>query len=381
MKRSIIAIIIVLCTLFTACSDSKTLNPEKKAENKAQITKEVLQMKHYKKDIDGVIFDTEIFIDKNVTEDSIINATVSLNSIDIEKFKSTFIGDKKIVNTETMLGVTPAGPKATFTYLKGDNWQASYNDKNASTTFINGKLAQYVSNCIYLDPTYPSYNADKYSLKDNLPFATREDAFKDIKTTLLSVGMDIGDNYKAYAMDHKTMKQEEYATDMDGNEDKRYYKPIWNEDDDCYYFLVRPQVNNIPTFFKFNVSPSTYLQDKDCDNIIIYNKDGIQSIKTSSGLFSLNKDVKKVDLISFDKIAQTVALPYSNILGDNTYKISKATLAYKVDGSIMSDKYPLTPVWVVEIQEPFESNDGKILNMPKEIIIDATTGEVLFDGK
>lgn len=376
MKKSIIAIIIVLCTLFTACSDSKTLNPEKKAENKAQITKEVLQMKHYKKDIDGVIFDTEIFIDKNVTEDSIINATVSLNTLDIEKFKSTFIGDKKIVNTETMFGTTPAGPKATFTYLKGDNWQASYCDKNTNITFTNGNFDQYVSSCIYLDPIFPSYNADKYSLKDNLPFATREDAFKDIKTTLLSVGMDIGDNYKAYAMGHKTMKQEEYATDSEGNEDKRYYKPIWSQDDDCYYFLVRPQVNNIPTFFKFNVSPPTYLQDKDCTNIIVYNKHGIQSIK-SHELFLLNKDVKKVDLISFDKIAQTVALPYSNILGDNTYKISKATLAYKVDGSVMSDKYPLTPVWVVEIQEPISESP----NILKEIIIDATTGEVLFNGK
>lgn len=62
--------------------------------------------------------------------------------------------------------------------------------------------------CVYTNPEIDSYNLDKYSLTDNLPFASREEVFQKIKNAYKTLSnVQISDDYQAYALDYKTLKK------------------------------------------------------------------------------------------------------------------------------------------------------------------------------
>lgn len=378
MKKSIICIILILSTFLIACNSSPQTKNDQSSVN---ATKEILQMKHYKKDINGVIFDTDIVINQGVTEDSIIKSTASLIVSDGEKLKKKFFSNKVITSNDVILSKDAIGNDATFTYLNSsDSSSLSFNNTSSPLLFFNKNFDRYISNSFEFIPNYEGYNADKYSTEKNFSFATQKEAFNNIKETMSSVGFDIGDNYKAYALDYETLKQEEHAIDKDGNEDKSVYKPSWSEEDNCYYFIIRPTINNIPTFSKtlrpVGVNQSVLL-DYFAPVKIIYNKNGIQFIDIGF-LFEFNKSSEKVNLAPFEKIAEVVAEPYANMLGDNKYKVTKAELVYRIDASSVKKSFPINLVWVINTEETGD-NPSAIPNI--ETIVDAVSGKEIINGR
>lgn len=378
MKKLIICIILTLSTFFIACNSSPQRKDDQSSVN---ATKEILQMKHYKKDINGVIFDTDIVINQGVTEDSLIKSTASLIISDGEKLKKEFFNNKDVVSNDVLAGKDSVGNDSTFTYLtSSDSSYLSFNNSSSPILFRNKNFDRYISNSFEFIPNSEGYNADKYSTEKNFSFATQKEAFNNIKETMSSVGFDIGDNYKAYALDYETLKQEEHAIDKDGNEDKSVYKPSWSEEDNCYYFIIRPTIKNIPTFSKtlkpLSVNQSVLL---DCfaPVKIIYNKTGIQFIDIGF-IFKFNKSSEKVNLAPFEKIAEVVAEPYANMLGDNKYKVTKAELVYRIDAFVVKSPYPINLVWVINTEET-ASNDSKIINI--ETIVDAVSGKEIINDK
>ena len=101
--------------------------------------------------------------------------------------------------------------------------------------------------CVYTNPEIDSYNLDKYSLTDNLPFASREEVFQKIKNAYKTLSnVQISDDYQAYALDYKTLKKEEVPTDVYGDIQESERKQNWSHDDDTYYFILHQSINNVP---------------------------------------------------------------------------------------------------------------------------------------
>lgn len=379
MKKFILIFILLSCITFTSCN-SESKNTETSNGN-TNTNKEILQMKSYKKTIDNVVFDTKICIgDKNaITEDSLVTSTVSMVKSNPDKLYETLFSnikvEKKIVDTN---GQNYLGKPMKTTIYQGNNESILQFDDISSTVFFNkDNFGKFVNQSIDYIETSERYNLNKYPLTKNLDFATRETAFKNIQSTLASFGLEISNNYKAYALDHKTLQEEEFAIDMDGNLDKSQCKTSWAKDDDCYYFLIRPTFKDIPMLYTFDQSIENKFNDFNSPIKVIYTKKGIQSLDILS-VFSPNKDEKKVTLAPFDEIAETIAKPYTKIIGDTSYKVTDANLVYILDTAVTNGKYPINPAWVVHVQNPKSNED----NPPSvEIIIDAVTGKEIVNGK
>lgn len=380
MKKSLICIILTLSTLFIGCNSS---SQTKKDKVNGDATKELLQMKHYKKDINGVVFDTDIIINnrETITENSFVKPTASVVLSDGDKLIQTFFKDKKIEKKTTDSYTNRVGKQDVSTNIFGPNKSILYFNSKSSfdVQFRNNNFVDYIKSAFYNDLQSPDYNAHKYSLIENLPFATRENAFKDISSIMASVGFDIGTNYKAYALDHETLKKEESVLSIDGSDDLASHKASWSVDDDCYYFCINPTFNNIPTMYKFsNSNVSGYeLQSFMSPIQVVYTKAGIQFFYID-GIFNLTSTGEKLTLAPFDTIAKRAAKRYSNLLGSNTYKITKASLVYRIDTTKSTDSYPVTLAWGLNVEES-HSDNSQISN--KEIIVDAVTGREILDGK
>lgn len=76
---------------------------------------------------------------------------------------------------------------------------------------------EYYLNCLFTDPLFESYNLPHFSLSKNLSFASREDVFQILKGYFDAFGINISDDYEAYALNHKKLQKEEQPTDSDGN--------------------------------------------------------------------------------------------------------------------------------------------------------------------
>lgn len=379
MKKSLICIILTLSTLFIACNSS---SQTKKDKLNGDATKELLQMKHYKKDINGLTFDADIIINnrESITENSFVKTTASMVVSDGDKLIQTFFKDKKIEKKTTDDYSNNLGKEDSATRIFGPNTSILYFNSKSSFNlqFRNNKFVDYITNSFCFRDDETTNNANKYSLVKNLPFATREEAFKNISSTMASVGFDIGTNYKAYALDHETLKKEEFAMDIDGSDDLDSHKASWSKEDDCYYFFIRPTFNDIPCLYQFTKGKVSKfkLQDLMAPIQVIYTKAGIQFFYID-GIFSMTSAGEKVPLVPFDTIAERVAKIYSNILGGSTYKVTKATLVYRIDTTKTTDSFPVSLAWALNIEE----SGNNLYESNTEMLVDAVTGKEILDGK
>lgn len=372
MKKFILIFILLSCITFTSCN-SESKNTETSNGN-TNTNKEILQMKSYKKTIDNVVFDTKICIgDKNaITEDSLVTTNASMVKTDSDKLYKTLFSKIELKEKLSSEGINQFGKPSTFIdFIGKDRSVLSCNSSSSIISFRNKRLIEYIDHSFKRNEMDADYNGNKYSFNKDFPFISREDAFKKIQSTLNSLGFNIDENnYIVYSLDYETLKKEEYCIGMDGNEDKSQYKESWTENDNCYYFMIRPTFKNIPEVYKYAFENRISIQNHTSPIQVVYTRDGIQYLSIDS-ILSINSDEKKVNLVSFDKIAETVA-KHKDMLGNTSYKVTNATLAYLIDTTTASEKYPVNLVWILNIKD---LNPPVPTSADMEVIVDAVTGK------
>lgn len=302
----------------------------------------------------NIKFDTEVSVPENVKNSGMKKISASLQTIDCEKAVECLMGDEKINNS---------GENGSEKWYEGTN--QSVLSVSPETLSYSTKFNVYVSNAFRLQKGYSDYNADRYSTEDNLKFETKESAFKNIKATLENMGIRVEDTYTCYALDYETMKQEEAAMDMDGNEASQFYKENWTQEDDSYYFLIRQEYEGIPEYHVFyDIMPE--LAEDNAPVQVLYNKNGIQFLQIEKVFdYSETKDTYK--LKDFSAIAEVIEKKYGMLLGNSTYEVTSASLHY-MESKAAESEYEVQPVWIFFTKE---NSTGQIL----QDIVNAQTGE------
>lgn len=358
--RKIICFFISILTIFLVGCDDKN-NIEKVTVDINKIPNE------FNKKIDNVTFNTQIVINK---DEDVVTSTATLQKIDPDKTINLFFGERKYENKYENDCENTEGKK-----IKHIDYVDEYNNKVLSLgnnssfcSFCSGSnLSRYVNNSFVLIRG-DEYNADKYLTNKDFSFKSREESFKDIKNTLKSLGISITDTYKVYSLDYQTMKDEEFTIDMDGNEDVSAYNPNWNEDDNCYYFVVYQQYKGCNTYYYKNEAFNDICDENESIQIL-YSKDGIEKIELDK-IFKFDDKNNKVKLVSFDEVAKTVSKKYSNILGTSTYEVNKAELIYYCNVTDI-EQYKVIPAWAIYIT--CKDENGNIKNV--QMMVDAQNGE------
>lgn len=375
MKRTLlISSIFLIASIFAACSNatqSKSTEVEKSLPSTPDEIKSVSFPETYEKEFDNITFHTDLVIKNKDKINDFVKTSATLQVVDQDKAFEEFFSNLGSYDTEEIEAENEKGEKVKAVCYRTQDGTALYSGPGLSQlTYINSRLTPYVYSALRLTKGDETYNADKYSLESELPFATRAVAFADVKDKLSNIGIEIGNSYKAYSLDYKTMQQEEYSMGTDGEEDTSNYKESWSADDECYYFIINQEYNSLPVYSVF----AEYFKEVSDENTpiqIIYSKNGIESISTDK-MFSFSEESEKVSLAEFDKIAQTVVDKYSMILGDSSYNVKSAVLYYMVDTSVGKGTYKVNPVWILDIEE-CTPKDGVIGNI--QMVINAVTAE------
>ena len=238
---------------------------------------------------------------------------------------------------------------------------------NTSIGFAT-KFYVYVSNAFRLQQGYSDYNADKYELDKDFGFASRQQAFEDVRQSLQIMGIDVENEYKCYVLEHSILQSEEYVMDMNGNVDQSNYKGSWTQDDDSYYFVINQKYGDTPAYHVF-YDNFPLIADENAPIQVLYNKNGIQFLQLEK-VFSFSEQEGIYDLKPFEEIVEVIENKYGMLLDGSTYSVNQATLYY-MENETSDGQYAVSPVWIFNI---VDNEDGKAL----QDVVNAQTGEEII---
>ena len=236
----------------------------------------------------------------------------------------------------------------------------------------------YIFRCMRLEKRNPEYNMDRYELNGDLDFMSREEGENQIVSLLADIGFEEKFDFLStvYAMDYKTMEQEEYAMDMEGNEDTSRYKEVWTEEDNCYNYFLRQEIDGLPLYYLYG----GVFKELDICNVgvnAVYSKDGLQYIRIDK-LFVVDDSVNPVPVsfLEIEELAQSVDEQYSMIISDADFVVHQMALYLMAEKASDETYYELFPVWILSMEQ-IQDKQGEKVRTPLQSVIHAETGEVI----
>lgn len=360
-----------LCISLAGCSDdTKTsqTNTSSKAETSESVSEESAPSEigieipeRYDKEAENVSFKTDINVSENVRENGLRKLSATVQKPDPAKVFDCLMGDTEIraKNEED-----------------NNYWYEGVNNEiltiNNTSIGFSTNFYVYVSNAFRLQQGYSDYNADKYELDKDLEFASRQEAFENIRQALETMGIDIEEQYKCYVLEHSILQSEEYAMDINGNIDQTGYKDSWTQDDDSYYFVINQKYDDTPAYHVF-YDNFPLAADENAPIQVLYNKDGIQFLQLEK-VFAFTEQESNYDLKPFEEIAEVIETKYGMLLDGSTYSVNQATLYY-MENKMNDEQYEVIPVWIFNTED---KETGKTL----QDIVNAETGkEIVWEEK
>ena len=360
-----------LCISLAGCSDdTKTsqTNTSSKAETSESVSEESAPSEigieipeRYDKEAENVSFKTDINVSENVRENGLRKLSATVQKPDPAKVFDCLMGDTEIraKNEED-----------------NNYWYEGVNNEvltiNNTSIGFSTNFYVYVSNAFRLQQGYSDYNADKYELDKDLEFASRQEAFENIRQALETMGIDIEEQYKCYVLEHSMLQSEEYAIDINGNIDQTGYKDSWTQDDDSYYFAINQKYDDTPAYHVF-YDNFPLAADENAPIQVLYNKDGIQFLQLEK-VFAFTEQESNYDLKPFEEIAEVIETKYGMLLDGSTYSVNQATLYY-MENKMNDEQYEVIPVWIFNTED---KETGKTL----QDIVNAETGkEIVWEEK
>lgn len=357
-----------LCISLAGCSNDSKTPPQTSTSSEAETGESVSEEsdpsgigieipERYDKEADNVSFKTDVIVSANVRENGLRKLSATVQKPDPVKVFDCLMGDTEIREKNE--------EENNYWYEGVNNEILTIN--NTSIGFSTNFYA-YVSNAFRLQQGYSDYNADKYELDKDLEFASRQEAFENIRQAMETMGIGIEEQYKCYVLEHSMLQSEEYAMDISGNVDQASYKGSWTQDDDAYYFVINQKYSDTPAYHVFYDS-FPMAADENAPVQVLYNKDGIQFLQLEK-VFNFTEQENNYDLKPFEEIAQVIETKYGMLLDGSTYTVNQAMLYY-MENKISEEQYEVVPVWIFNT---VDSETGKTL----QDIVNAQTGEEII---
>ena len=275
-----------------------------------------------------------------------------------QKLKELFLKDKKIVETQE------SEEMSAINYLieaegETEPFIALHIDKYYWGVFTPfGKTIE--NNVLYSFANDQAHDMlpEEYLQDTDFPFATRQQAFEEIRKTLRTAGSEIADEYQCYTVPHtlSATKEKELL------ESEEFIKPPepfgkWTEEQDCYYFELAASVDGYPvTRYDHGQSDGSATEGEyvpGFDSNVIYSKDGM----IYAAIMTLSKEEPSqsgLPLITAEQALETVKKYYEE-MGSSISAYGKEEirgvylemLPLRQDGKL--DSLQLVPAWRFDV--------------------------------
>lgn len=381
MKKKILLLIGCIAILLSACSkeekqeniaqkgksdeiQTESSNQEAEGENDG----ENIIPESYTLENENIIFSTKIHIAQEAREEGIKEASAVLQQIDTDKVYQQLFQGIEVVEEDTSELEYNDGSNVTQYYYAGKNGESlivSSRGVQYGTEFF-----QYVYNCV---DTSEGGNISSYIQDMNFSFASQEEALQNISTELEKMGIELGETEcRVYALDYQSLQKNEYAMDMDGNEDTSIYKDNWSEEDNCYYFFIRQKIGNLPEYHPYSDLFKNPIEEN-APIKVLYSQNGIESLEIERLYDFAEEQGKTISLMPFEEVTEAVTYKYNQLLTGAKYYVTDATLYYMAENG-GDGNYQMFPVWIFNVEETVESN-GEATSSSLLVFVNACTGE------
>lgn len=311
--------------------------------------------------IDGVTINAEVHIPA-AFESGKGNIYENLRTIGLEetqKLEELFLKDKKIVEKQeskerAMINyfIEAEGETEPFLALHIDNYYWGV------FTPVGETIEDYALYS-FEDNKAHDMLSEEYLQDTDFTFATRQQAFEEIRKTLWTAGSEIADEYQCYAIPHtlSASKEKELL------ESEEFIKPPksfgeWTEEQDCYYFELAASVDGYP-ITRYDHGNSNDGSATDGERVpgfysnVIYSKDGIIKSKIST-LSQEEPSQAGLPLITAEQALETVKKYYEE-MGTTISAYGKEEirgvylemLPLRQDGKL--DSFQLVPAWRFDV--------------------------------
>jgi hypothetical protein len=328
---------------------------------------------YFEKSYSHLDFKSEIVVSEEANINALYRLSMRRVSYDNEKAYEVLFDNMQVESTHQGDTLGESGNKILWIDYIGTKNEHLY--VNSESLTFNLPFSSYVLRCLRPETRNPAYNLDKYTLYGQLSFADYTEGSDSIIEALKSIGFPVNasDFYiYPYAMKHEILEQEEYAMDMDGNEDTTKYKESWTSDDDCYYYTMRQKIEGLPLYYVCG----GYLTEVEPNNVgieAIYSKDGIQRFSIDK-IFTTDdsESEKPITLMPLEDLAEKINEQYDLLISDTVYTVQRMEL-YMMAEQNAGNKYDVFPVWVLWMNPNNTDSNPKTL----QNVINAVTGEII----
>lgn len=316
---------------------------------------------YYEKTIDKVIFETNIYLPKEMNN-LLTRAKIRLIKPDKEKIREILTDGWEEKEVKELFDDKGKDGELDFYHiLTNDNY---------SLTISKG-IFYSTPNGYFYDNTL-QYNendelSNMYMQVDELEDFTRRGCEKKVEELLKQIGVTVSDmEQEIFALTHESLKKTEEQTEYDENVRTDYYKETWTREDDAYLFLMRQKYEGIPVAYSYIYPDYTH---RNAPVQILWSRRGIEYLNINY-FFSFDVTDEILTLKAFDEIAETVETKMNKILTDAVYKVTSASIYQLIQQQKNEDAYTMSPAWILEIEE----DTGEDI-YTFEMFVDAVTGK------
>lgn len=379
----------MLSVVLTACASveeasggpvSSVLSSQSGAASSSAVLS-VSESTHIKKELaTNLSVDADVIMPKTGTGKADV-LTAKFHSVDTDALLQKFFSGKTVKSHDEE---------------DGDIYQAadgSFLNNSSGSFYFHDSEGPTIDYAFFMDSeNIMDYNADKFSTTSDLPFESRKSVAEKIKKFLASFGVDAGENYTGYSLDHQTLKtqQDEYVRreKADEGSTKSFESDIkagriklqkeWSEDDDCYFFVFSPEINGMPITRKIHGSPDNGTSVAGTDITVLYTKKGIMSLSANYLYEITGTETKDTKLIGADQVVDAIEEKYGSMILTDKTVITKINLNYI---PVLADKsrknFKLTPAWEVTVSQSYKKGD-KSRSWDSTVFFDAETGKEIL---
>jgi len=264
-------------------------------------------------------------------------------------FIEMFGADRTVAEHETYYNNAPAingtkYPVDNYTYTNGDKLTVS-----GFGTYFG------TQNSSKLDAAIRSFYFGFGAIDKDWDFASREEAYEQIKSAYAKLGIALSDQYDVYTYDYETLKKNRLdilaKLIADGNEISLESDEDWSAADNCYYFVLQQEINGLPVTKQGNgffSSKTTVTNGTTLD--VIYTGNGIEMLSIMDPYELMTVD-QAVEAISLEDAMRALGNFYSQIEGGSIRTITGISYEYvpiAIDDNGKS-AYDLVPCWTFHV--------------------------------
>jgi len=268
-----------------------------------------------------------------------------------------------------------------FKYRDGQTGiRENYQSKNGDFLNWDGKSLSCGKTLIFdiQEAFTPGTSSQKVYPAKDLPFMTQKEAEKKARDFLSLLGVTAGKRVQAYALDYRTMQQEQIKHQKDTASEglpanKRRPVRKWTQEDDCYVFQFQLELNGISVSDQQQFGdPKAQTQTQGPMILVYYGEQGIVNAQISNVYEASGEITGKTSPLSLDQALNILNSKFEDVIMNNPITVTDIEFSYvPILKAANQENYLLTPAWLFQLSQYSKDIKG---NVQTRFIINALTG-------